>query len=103
MLTGIGGQHDFIDGRVSSAAAKALVRANIPLRAVVRDLEKVALGPGAAEIVRGDLNGSAIVERALQGVSRLLIVMDNHPEQLKLELQFASLAADAPARLPKNH
>ena len=70
---------------------------------MVRDLEKVALGPGAAEIVRGDLNGSAIVERALQGVSRLLIVMDNHPEQLKLELQFASLAADASARLPKNH
>ena len=37
-------------GRVGSAAAKALVRANIPFRAVVRILEKVALGPGAAEV-----------------------------------------------------
>ena len=45
-------------GRAGSAAAKALARANIPLRAVVRDRENVAFGPGVAEIVRGDVSGS---------------------------------------------
>ena len=107
-------------GRVGSAAAKALARANIPYRALVRDPDKVAFDPDAAEIVQGDLNDPAIVEQALQGVSRALIVMGNHPDQAKLERQFASLAADggvshlvkvssmeaapdATATLPKNH
>ena len=79
-------------GRVGSAAAKALARANIPLRALVRDPGKVAFDPDAAEIVQGDLNDPAIVKQALQGVSRALIVMGNHPDQAKLERQFASLA-----------
>jgi len=107
-------------GRVGYAAAKALARANIPFRALVRDPDKVAFDPDAAEIVQGDLNDPAIVEQALQGVSRALIVMGNHPDQAKLERQFASLAADAgvshlvkvssmeaapdaTATLPKNH
>ena len=64
-LTAMGGRHDFIDGRVGSAAYKALARANMPFRAEVRDPEKVAFGPGAAEIVQGDLNDPAIVEQAL--------------------------------------
>ena len=107
-------------GRVGSAAAKALARANIPLRALVRDPGKVAFDPDAAEIVQGDLNDPAIVKQALQGVSRALTVMGNHPDQANLERQFASLAADAgvshlvkvssmeaapdaTATLPKNH
>ena len=107
-------------GRVGSAAAKALARASIPFRALVRDPEKVTFDPGTAEIVQGDLNDPAIVDQALQGVSRALIVMGNHPDQSKLERQFANLAADAgvshlvkvssmeaapdaTATLPKNH
>ena len=82
-------------GRVGSAAAEALARARIPFRALVRHPEKVTFDPGAAEIVQGDLSDPAIVDRALQGVSRALIVMGNHPDQSKLERQLASLAADA--------
>ena len=107
-------------GRVGSAAGKALARGSVPFRALVRDPDKLAFDPDAAEIVQGDLSDPAIVEQALQGVSRALIVMGNHPEQSKLERQFASLAAaagvshlvkvssmeaapDATATLPKNH
>ena len=107
-------------GRVGSAAVKALARANVPFRALVRDPDKVAFDPNAAEIVQGDLNDPGVVEQALQGVTRALIVMGNHPDQSKLERQFASLAADAgvshlvkvssmeaapdaTATLPKNH
>ena len=122
-LTGMGRNMILLTGatgRVGSAAAKALARANIPFRALVRDPDKVAFDPDASEIVQGDLNDPAIVEQALQGVSRALIVMGNHPDQAKLERQFASLAADggvshlvkvssmeaapdATATLPKNH
>ena len=107
-------------GRVGSAAAKALARANVPFRALVRDPGKVAFDHDAAEIVQGDLNDPGVVEQALQGISRALIVMGNHPDQATLERQFASLAAnagvshlvkvssmeaapDATATLPKNH
>ena len=107
-------------GRVGSAAGKALASASVPFRALVRDPDKLAFDLDAAEIMQGDLSDPAIVEQALQGVSRALIVMGNHPEQSKLERQFAGLAAnagvshlvkvssmeaapDATATLPKNH
>ena len=107
-------------GRVGSATGKALARSNVPFRALVRDPDKVAFDPDAAEIVVGDLNDPAIVKQALEGVSRALVVMGNHPDQAKLERQFASLAVDAgvshlvkvssmeaapdaTATLPKNH
>ena len=67
-------------GRVGSVSAKALAQASIPSRALVRVPEKVALDPGAAEIVQGDLSDPAIVEHALQGVSRALIVMANESD-----------------------
>ena len=82
-LTGMGRNMILLTGatgRVGFAAAKALARANIPFRALVRDPDKVAFDPDAAEIVQGDLNDPAIVEQELQGVSRALIVMDNHPD-----------------------
>ena len=80
----------------------------------------MAFDPGAAEIAWSGLNDPVIVERALQGVSRALIVIGNHPDQSKPERQFASLAVDAgvshpvkvssmeaapdaTATLPKNH
>ena len=81
-------------GRVGSATGKALARSNVPFRALVRDPDKVTFDPDAAEIVVGDLNDPAIVKQALEGVSRALVVMGNHPDQAKLERQFASLAAD---------
>ena len=122
-LTGMGRNMILLTGatgRVGSAAAKTLARANIPFRALVRDPDKAAFDPDAAEIVQGDLNDPGVVEQALQGVSRALIVMGNHPDQAKLERQFASRAADAgvshlvkvssmeaapdaTATLPKNH
>ena len=78
-------------GRVGSATGKALARSNVPFRALVRDPDKVTFDPDAAEIVVGDLNDPAIVKQALEGVSRALVVMGNHPDQAKLERQFASL------------
>ena len=54
-----------VSGRVGFAAAKVLARASVPFRALVRDPEKLAFDPDAAEIVQGDLSDPAIVEQAL--------------------------------------
>ena len=56
-------------GRVGSATAKALARASLPFRGLVRDPDKVAFDADVAEIVVGDLSDPTIVEQALEGVS----------------------------------
>ena len=56
-------------GRVGSATAKALARASLPFRGLVRDPDKVAFDADVAEIVVGDLSDLTIVEQALEGVS----------------------------------
>ena len=107
-------------GRVGSAAARALLRAEIPFRVLVRDPGKLGIDGEVIEVVQGDLGDPEAVEQALAGISRALIVMGNHPDQSRLERQFATLAGnagvshlvkvssmeaapDATAILPKNH
>ena len=107
-------------GRVGSAAARALVASKTPFRVLVRSPDNVRLDCDTVEVVQGDLSDVALIERALHGITRALIVMGNHPDQAKLECQFATLAAkagvsrlvkvssmeagpDATATLPKNH
>ena len=107
-------------GRVGSAAARALLRAEIPFRVLVRDPGKLGIDGEVIEVVQGDLGDPEAVEEALAGISRALIVMGNHPDQSRLERQFATLAGnagvshlvkvssmeaapDATAILPKNH
>ena len=67
-------------GRVGSSAAKALSRAGPRFRALVRDSDKVAFDSDRVKVAQGDLNDPAIVEQALQGISRALIEMGNHPD-----------------------
>jgi uncharacterized protein YbjT (DUF2867 family) len=107
-------------GRVGTAAARALVRAGVPFKVLVRDPDKVAFDCATVDVVQGDLSDAASVEGALSGVTRALIVMGNHPDQARLERQFASSAVAAgvshlvkissmeaspaaTAVLPKNH
>ena len=107
-------------GRVGSAAARALLRTQIPFRVLVRDPGKLGVDGEMMEVVEGDLGDPRAVEQALGGISRALIVMGNHPDQSRLERQFATFAGnagvsalvkvssmeaapDATAILPKNH
>ena len=107
-------------GRVGTAAARALVRAEVPFKVLVRDPDKVAFDCATVDVVQGDLSDIASVEGALNSVTRALIVMGNHPDQARLERQFANSAVAAgvshlvkissmeaspaaTAVLPKNH
>ena len=81
-------------GRVGKAAAAELLREGLPFRVLVRDAAKFEHAD-AAEVMVGDLTDPDSVTRALQGVTRALIVMGNHPDQAELEQRFATVAADA--------
>jgi uncharacterized protein YbjT (DUF2867 family) len=82
-------------GRVGRATVSALLGADVPIRVLVRDANKLSSADPRIDIQVGDLSNTQTVQRALQGVERALLVMGNHPDQPFLERQFATLAADA--------
>ena len=82
-------------GRVGRATVSALLGADVPIRVLVRDANKLSSSDPRIDIQVGDLSNTQTVQRALQGVERALLVMGNHPDQPFLERQFATLAADA--------
>lgn len=82
-------------GRVGRATVSALLGADVPIRVLVRDANKLSSADPRIDIQVGDLSNTQTVQRALQGVERVLLVMGNHPDQPFLERQFATLAADA--------
>jgi uncharacterized protein YbjT (DUF2867 family) len=107
-------------GRVGKAAATELLSQGVPFRAFVRDADKFEHAGDGVEVVVGDFTDPDSVARAVNGVTRALIVMGNHPDQAMLEQRFATVAAeagvahlvkvssmeaapDATAALPKNH
>ena len=85
-----------ITGNIGGATARALLAKGVRFRALVRDLGKAA--PWAAqgvELVQGDLEDPAAVERALAGVDRALLVMPNGEFQERAELSFIRSAKAA--------
>lgn len=82
-------------GRVGRATVSALLGADVPIRVLVRDANKLSSADPRIDIHVGDLSNTQTVQHALQGVERVLLVMGNHPDQPFLERRFATLAADA--------
>ena len=80
-------------GRVGKAAATELLSKGVPFRAFVRDANKFEHAGDGVEVAVGDFTDLDSVARALQGVTRALIVTGNHPEQAELEQRFATVAA----------
>ena len=82
-------------GRVGKAAATELLSLGVPFRAFVRDADKFEYAGDGVEVVVGDFTDPDSVARAVNGVTRALIVMGNHPDQAMLEQRFATVAAEA--------
>jgi uncharacterized protein YbjT (DUF2867 family) len=62
-------------GKVGTAAAQALAADGVPVRVVARDPDKVrALAQAGVEIVQGDLEVRADVDRATRGVTSVVLV-----------------------------
>jgi uncharacterized protein YbjT (DUF2867 family) len=110
-----------VTGKTGGATAKALLGKGVPLRAIVRNAEKAAaLKDAGVDLVVGDVTDRAVVDKALKGVERALMVMPNGETQLDSEKQFIDAAkaagvkllvkmssieavADAKAPIPKVH
>jgi uncharacterized protein YbjT (DUF2867 family) len=110
-----------VTGKTGGATARALLGKGVPLRAIVRNPEKAAaLKDAGVDLVVGDATDRAVVDRALRGVERALMVMPNGEGQLGFEKQFIDAAkaagvkhlvkmssmeavADAKAPIPKVH
>jgi uncharacterized protein YbjT (DUF2867 family) len=89
LLTGITGNN-------GGATANALLEKGIKFRALVRDLEKASdWADKGVELVQGDLNDSASVAAALEGIDRAVLVLPNSQEQERLEVAFVATAKEA--------
>lgn len=110
-----------VTGKTGGATAQALIRKGVKFRAIVRNAEKAApLAAAGAELVVGDVTDKAVLEKALAGIERALLIMPNNQRQLEQEQLFTDLAvkagvkhlvkmssmeavADAKAPIPKIH
>ncbi len=68
----------------------------MPARALVRDLAKAeSLAAAGIELVVGDIGEPAILRRAMHGVDKALLILNNTRDQLAMEKQFVDIASEA--------
>jgi uncharacterized protein YbjT (DUF2867 family) len=85
-----------VTGKTGGEVARQLTAAGVPFRALVRNPAKAdALQAMYADLVIGDVADDAVLERALEGVERALLVMPNGEDQLLLEKRFTKYATRA--------
>lgn len=85
-----------VTGKTGGEVARQLTAAGVPFRALVRNPAKAdALQAMHADLVIGDVADDAVLERALEGIERALLVMPNGEDQLLLEKRFTRYAARA--------
>jgi uncharacterized protein YbjT (DUF2867 family) len=86
-------------GRVGSSVSRDLAKANIPFRVVVRNPDKFVLDdPGNIEILTGDLLDEVCVRKAMEGVTKALLLTGNGPGQADIERKFVTIAGQADVR-----
>jgi uncharacterized protein YbjT (DUF2867 family) len=89
LLTGITGNN-------GGATATALLNKGIKFRALVRNPDKAAeWADKGVELVQGDLEDSASIAAALEGIDRAVLILPNGEDQQRLELTFIETAIQA--------
>jgi uncharacterized protein YbjT (DUF2867 family) len=84
-------------GMNGSAVTRELLRREIPVRALVRDRAKAAaLGPSPSlEVVEGDMLREETLGRALDGVTRALMISSADPSLVATQVAFIGAAKNA--------
>jgi uncharacterized protein YbjT (DUF2867 family) len=89
-------------GTIGGAVLRALDRAGVPARAVVRDPSRAdALGGPAAETVAADLADPATLGPALDGVEAVFVATPASPQQVELENALVDAVAGRDVRVVK--
>jgi uncharacterized protein YbjT (DUF2867 family) len=82
-----------ITGTTGKKVVDLMCKQNIPVRALVRDPDKVKdLNMPGLEIVQGDFEDEASIEKALTGVDKAFLLTPNVEEQLEYEMRFIDVA-----------
>lgn len=88
LLTGITGNN-------GGATATALLAKGVKFRAMVRDLDKAAAwADKGVELVKGDMEDTASIKAALQGIDRAVLILPNGEDQERLERNFIDTARE---------
>lgn len=87
-------------GNVGSELARSLSRRGVSFRAVVRSPERASalVGLPGAEVVRGDLDDAASLERALAGVTRAFLLTGSSERAEEQQRRFVEAARGAGVR-----
>ena len=86
------------NGRTGRAVLAAMVKADIPVRAFIRDPKQEAelLALGAAECFVGDMQNVDSIEAAMRGVTKVLhIGPPMHPDEVEISRTFVNAARTA--------
>jgi uncharacterized protein YbjT (DUF2867 family) len=91
-------------GKTGAPLVRALVKAQQPVAALVRDPARAReiLGDGV-ELVTGDFDDAGSVERAVAGVERVYVLTPPHPQQGEWERRVIEAARDAGVRHVVKH
>jgi len=91
-------------GKTGVDLVRLLVAAREPVAALVRDPVRARelLGDGV-ELVTGDFDDEASVERAVAGVERVYVLTPPHPQQLEWERRVIATAREADVRHVVKH
>jgi uncharacterized protein YbjT (DUF2867 family) len=88
-----------VTGKTGGASAEGLLRKGVPLRAIVRNAEKAeSLKAAGIDLVVGDVGDKAVLQKAMNGVSKALMTIPNSERQLELEKQFVDVAKKSGVR-----
>lgn len=89
-------------GRLGPQVVASLLRRGQRVRAVTRDPVRVAaVLPAAAELVRGQFAGTAIIERELHDAAAVLILTPHGPQMAAVQNGLIDLAAKTGTRIVK--
>lgn len=86
-------------GNIGGEVIKHLLTKNVPIRGLVRDLNKAAnLKEQGVELAQGDFLHPDTLNTACQGIKKAFLVTSNDPRQVEMESNFVDAAKQAGVR-----
>lgn len=80
-------------GNIGGELIKHLLTKNVPIRGLVRDLNKAArLQEQGVELAQGDFLNPDTLDAACQGIQKAFLVTSNDPRQVEMEFNFIDAA-----------
>ncbi len=86
-------------GNIGSQVIKLLVHEHVPMRALVRDVQRAStLKANGIELVQGEFEKPETLEAALAGVERAFLLLPSSPVQVQQQCAFVDAARRAGVR-----